>query len=126
MTRLTHKQRAFVSEYLKDFNASAAARRAGYSPKTAAVIGHENLSKIARAIKEVLEAHAMSAEEALHRLSAIARGDMNDFIAADGSLDLDKARKLGLTPLIHELTTDRRFEAGEEVVERVKLKLYNA
>ncbi len=49
-----------------------------------------------------------------------------DFIAADGSLDLDKARKLGLTPLIHELTTDRRFEAGEEVVERVKLKLYNA
>ena len=37
---MTFKQRAFVAEYIKDgvFNATsvAAARRAGYSPKTAA------------------------------------------------------------------------------------------
>ena len=46
MTRLTHKQRAFVSEYLKDFNATVAARRAGYSPKTASSIGHENLKNL--------------------------------------------------------------------------------
>ena len=70
----------------------------------------------------------MSAEEALYRLSAIARGDMDNFISADGWLDLGKARELGLTPLIHELTTDRRIEPGEDggVVEKVKLKLYNA
>ncbi len=36
---LTIKQRAFVREYLKDYNASAAAERAGYSPKTAAQQG---------------------------------------------------------------------------------------
>jgi len=33
-TVLTDKQRRFCQEYLVDLNASAAARRAGYSPKT--------------------------------------------------------------------------------------------
>ena len=33
-TPLTDLQEAFVGEYLIDYNASAAARRAGYSPKT--------------------------------------------------------------------------------------------
>src|SRR5262249_45087746 len=32
---LTPRQAAFCSEYLKDLNASAAARRAGFSPRTA-------------------------------------------------------------------------------------------
>ncbi len=42
---LTAKQHAFVEEYLVDMNATQAAIRAGYSPKTAHTIGHENLSK---------------------------------------------------------------------------------
>ena len=51
---LTAKQQLFVSEYLKDLNASQAARRAGYSSKVAAEIGYENLKKphIAAAIQE--------------------------------------------------------------------------
>lgn len=51
---LTPKQEAFVREYLIDLNATQAAIRAGYSEKTAHVIGHENLSKpeIAAAIAE--------------------------------------------------------------------------
>ncbi len=64
------------------------------------MIGPENLSKpvISAAIAEALEERAMSAEEALYRLSVIARGDMDNFISADGWLDLEKARELGLTP----------------------------
>ena len=38
MTKLTNKQRAFVDEYLVDFNATRAAIRAGYSEKTASSV----------------------------------------------------------------------------------------
>lgn len=42
---LTAKQARFVEEYLVDLNASAAARRAGYSERVSGVIGFENLTK---------------------------------------------------------------------------------
>ena len=42
---LTEKQKRFISEYLLDLNATQAAIRAGYSKKTAEVIGYENLRK---------------------------------------------------------------------------------
>lgn len=45
MRKLTPKQERFVEEYLIDLNATQAAIRAGYSPKTAAEIGYENLNK---------------------------------------------------------------------------------
>ncbi len=43
--KLTPKQARFVDEYLVDLNASQAAIRAGYSPKTARFIGCEDLTK---------------------------------------------------------------------------------
>lgn len=43
--KLTPKQARFVEEYLVDLNATAAARRAGYSEKTADRIGAELLGK---------------------------------------------------------------------------------
>jgi phage terminase small subunit len=43
--KINNKQRLFCIEYLKDFNATQAAIRAGYSKKTANVIGLENLTK---------------------------------------------------------------------------------
>jgi phage terminase small subunit len=42
---LNPKQRLFCIEYLKDFNATQAAIRAGYSKKTSYSIGNENLKK---------------------------------------------------------------------------------
>ena len=57
MANLTPKQQRFVEEYLIDLNATQAAIRAGYSEKTAAAIGAENLIKpnIAKAIQEAQE-----------------------------------------------------------------------
>ena len=57
MAKLTPKQQRFVDEYLIDLNATQAAIRSGYSEKTAAVIGAENLIKpnIAKAIAEAQE-----------------------------------------------------------------------
>lgn len=46
MAKLTPKQQRFVDEYLIDLNATQAAIRAGYSPKTARQIGEQNLSKL--------------------------------------------------------------------------------
>lgn len=44
--KLTDKQQRFIDEYLIDLNATQAAIRAGYSAKTAAVIGAQNLIKL--------------------------------------------------------------------------------
>ena len=43
--KLTVKQKNFCHEYVVDWNASRAARVAGYSEKTARLTGNENLSK---------------------------------------------------------------------------------
>lgn len=45
MNKLNPKQKTFCDEYLVDLNATQAAIRAGYSKKTAKVIGAENLTK---------------------------------------------------------------------------------
>ncbi len=42
---LTPKQQRFVDEYLIDLNGAAAARRAGYSERTARQVAAENLTK---------------------------------------------------------------------------------
>lgn len=51
--KLTPKQERFVDEYLVDLNASAAARRAGYSAKSANRIGPELLGKTC--VREAIE-----------------------------------------------------------------------
>lgn len=45
MSNLNDKQKRFCEEYLIDLNATQAAIRSGYSTKTAASIGNENLIK---------------------------------------------------------------------------------
>jgi phage terminase small subunit len=76
--KLTAKQQRFVDEYLIDLNATQAAIRAGYSKKTAYVIGHENLRKpeIADAIKakreKVAEKADLSVDWVLNRLRTVA------------------------------------------------------
>lgn len=61
--KMTAKQQRFCDEYLIDLNATQAAIRAGYSEKTARVIGQENLLK--PAIKEYIEKRMADKEEAL-------------------------------------------------------------
>jgi phage terminase small subunit len=78
---LTRKQRVFVAEYLKCWNASEAARRAGYSVKTAYAIGSALLRnpEIKAAIDAAVEQIQMSANEALIRNTQVGRGDLGDF-----------------------------------------------
>ena len=82
MPSLTIKQTRFVQEYLLDLNATQAAIRAGYSVRTAASIGHENLRKpeIARAIAEDTGARAarlgITTDRVLEELAKIAFSDI--------------------------------------------------
>src|SRR5215216_4591380 len=79
---LTDKQALFVRYYLEDMNATRAAKKAGYSARTARSIGSENLTKpdIRAAIEKELERRVMSRSEVLTRLGDQARADMRDLI----------------------------------------------
>ena len=75
---MTNKQGRFVEEYCTDFNATAAAKRAGYSERSAYQIGHENLKKleIREAIDDRMDALSLGAAEITQLLSAQAIGQM--------------------------------------------------
>lgn len=106
---LSNKQRVFVEEYLKDWNATQAALRAGYSAKTAYSIGQENLKKpeVNTAIQARITEKVMSADEVLLRLADQARGSMEDFLTA-GEIDLLKAEQNGKLHLVKRVSvTDK-------------------
>lgn len=128
---LTDKQQLFITEYLQCFNRTEAAIRAGYSPKTAYSIGWENLKKpeIAEAIRVKLSESAMSADEVLMRLAEHARGDMGDFVTANGELDLSAVLSDGKSKLLKKITQKRTMRTGEMFdVEEVttSIELYDA
>ena len=108
--RLTDKQRSFINHYLQCWNAAEAARRAGYSEKTARNIGYENLTKphLREVIEERMKSNAMSADETLARLSDQARVDMGDFLDVRHSyakVDLARAKEQGLLRHIRKFKT---------------------
>lgn len=102
---MNNKQRIFVDEYLKCFNATKAALLAGYSEKTAYSIGQENLKKpeIKKEVDARLQASHMSADVALKLTSDIANGDIGDLLDNNGLLDIRQAKALGLTRLLKKI-----------------------
>ena len=104
--KLTPTQKAFVSEYLIDKNATQAAFRAGYSKKTAYSMGQENLKKpeIKRAIQKAMqkreERTEITQDRVLLEYARIAFFDPRKLFRSDGSpksieeLDTDTAAAL--------------------------------
>lgn len=104
--KLTPKQARFVDEYLIDLNATAAARRAGYSERNADKIGPELLGKtrvmaaINERLKERSERTEVTQDFVVGNLKEIVKRAMNhedpQFMqAANKSLDL-LGRHLGM------------------------------
>ena len=89
---LNQKQKAFIREYVKDFNATQAAIRAGYSKKTAGSQSFDLMQKpeiqdeIAEAVKNASESAEVTVERVLKELSAIAFVDPADIFNDDGTL----------------------------------------
>lgn len=99
--KLTPKQQAFCDYYIELGNATEAAIKAGYSKKTAKVIGNENLSKlylkayIEERLKELSDKRIAKGEEVLQYLTKVMRGDEKDQFGLDASLqDRTKAAEL--------------------------------
>ncbi len=93
--KLTPKQQRFCNEYLVDLNATQAAIRAGYSQRTAAEIGVENLTKpnIQAEIKRLMDVRGercqISADLVLERISELAFSNIFPVLKAleDNRLD---------------------------------------
>ena len=85
-TKLNNRQKAFISEYIKDKNATQAAIRAGYSEKTAYSQGQRLLKKaeIKSAIDDLFEKvrdeNIAEAKEVEEFLSLMMRGEIEEEI----------------------------------------------
>jgi phage terminase small subunit len=108
---LTGKRKLFIEEYLRCWNASEAARRAGYAHPGSE--GHRLLKndEIRDEVAARLSAKAMEADEVLGRLGDMARATIEDFITVDENgetyIDLRKAEEAGKLHLIKRLWQDR-------------------
>ena len=135
---LTPKQKAFADEYIKNGgNASEAARKAGYAPKSADVTGRENLRKptISAYIAEkqsLIEKQKgtdiMSLAEIQQRRSMIARGELTDSFgfAPDFSDQLKSMNDLEKALKIKQEQEEKK--AAEEAARNAKpyhMDLYN-
>jgi phage terminase small subunit len=85
-TKMTLKQKAFCDYYIKLGNATEAAKQAGYSVRSADVIGVENLSKprikdyIGVRMKEIEDKRIATAAEVMQYLSKVMRGEETEQI----------------------------------------------
>ena len=135
--KMTPKQKLFVQHYLLDPNATAAALAAGYAPKSARVIGSENLLK--PAIREAIEAGQakvavkleITQELLAQELAKLAMVNMEDFIriGSDGDpyIDLSELTR-DQAAAINEITVDDYVEGrGDEArdVKKIKFKLHD-
>ena len=116
--RLTAKQKRFIDEYLVDLNATQAAIRAGYSKKTAAFIGAENLKKpqiqaeVQRRMAKRQERTEVTQDRIVKELARLAFANAADFVTvrerkietADGSVVVDSA----VVKHTSELTVDQQ------------------
>lgn len=126
---LTPRQRRFVEEYLVDLNATQAAIRAGYSPKTARVIAAENLAKpaIAEAIIEAKAARSVAtrvtAERVVEELARLAFFDIGKLFHEQGGLkpfhEMDEDTRRAI--VAHDVEMLR--EEGEQVGTIRKVKM---
>ena len=86
---MTKKQKRFIEEYLIDLNATQAAIRAGYSPKTAKDIGCENLAKpnisdaIDKAMAERSRRTGINQDRILLELARIGLAKITDVVDPD-------------------------------------------
>ena len=89
---MTPKQKKFCEYYLQSGNATDAARKAGYSEKTANKIASENLTKpdiaqyIAKRMGDQDKKLIADTDEVLRFYSSVMRGEIKDQFGLDASL----------------------------------------
>ena len=99
--KMSEKQKAFCDYYIESLNLTEAAKKAGYSEKTARSMGSENLTKpdikeyIDLRLAQMEEKRVATASEVLEYLTRVMRGEEKDQFDMDASLqDRTKAAEL--------------------------------
>ena len=122
---LTPKQKAFADYYIECGNATEAAKRAGYSKRTARVIGQENLLKpaisdyIAERQKQIDDSRIADAAEVFRFYSSVMRNQEKDQFGLDAALSdrISAARELMKR---YERTDDGKKDALAKLDEVLK------
>lgn len=129
--KLNPKQQRFVEEYLIDLNATQAAIRAGYSPKTATAIASENLSKpsisaaIACAMAERSKRTGITQDRILEELAKAAFIKLTDIVDDTGKIKAgatDEDRACIESIKYKRTDTDTGYSEEREVKASSKLK----
>lgn len=126
---LNEKQKTFCREFLRDFNATKAAIRSGYSEKTARSIGSENLSK--PDVQQFIQALAMELnartdnqiEAIVAELQLIAFGSMRD--VADWGADGIDVKESTILREHAKLIAEISEVSNEKTGSKVKIKLHS-
>ena len=112
-------QKAFADYYIECGNATEAAKRAGYSEKTAYAIGNENLNKleiseyIAARMEEQTKKRVADANEVIEFYTAVMRGEVKDQFGLDSSLS---DRLKAADSLAKRLAVAEQNQGGGDVV----------
>ena len=137
---LTGKQKKFCEEYIFDFNATRAAKAAGYSEGTAYSIGNENLRKpeVATYIKELqsdlAKTSGISRLKVLREHEKLAFSSIahlhNTWIERKEFEQLTDEQKASIAEIQTQTRTEMKYDPVEDdqvpiQVDYVKIKLYD-
>ncbi|WP_337470772.1 terminase small subunit [Mitsuokella jalaludinii] len=124
--KLTEKQRRFVDYYVETGNKTEAAKKAGYSEKTAASIGDENLRK--PAIKAAIDARLRElegkriakADEVMQFLTSTLRGEVKEErVVVEGTGEGRSDARI----ITVQVSARDRLEAAKSLLKRYPMQL---
>ena len=126
--KLTPKQKAFADAYIETGNQTEAARRAGYSERSAQQIASENLLKpvvndyIKSRMAELESQRVASADEVMRFFSSVMRGEVKDQFGLDASLQdrLNAGKELMKRYAAIEPKGEKTRSAVADIIEAVK------
>ena len=121
---LTEKQKRFIDFYIQLGNATEAAKRAGYSQRTAFNLGGRNLKnplirkELDKRLEEMKSSRIANATEVLEYLTSVVRGEaVSEIVVVEGcGMGESKARAIDKTPDEKE-----RLKAAELLAKRYGL-----
>lgn len=124
--KLTEKQRRFVDYYVETGNKTEAAKKAGYSEKTAASIGDENLRKpaikaaIDARLRELEDKRIAKADEVMKFLTSTLRGEVKEErVVVEGTGDGRSDARI----ITVQVSARDRLEAAKSLLKRYPMQL---
>ena len=124
--KLTPKQIRFVDEYLVDFNATQAAIRAGYSPKTAAAAAARLLrnvniqAEIARRQKDLQRRTEVTQDRVVKELARVAFADASDYACIETYMYENKDGTLSPIQVVSPKDTDTLSDDQRAAIASIK------